>query len=186
VVLMGVHPKPEWLDRLSRTLAIGAGAGLLAVIVIPHTGNLCEAVIQRLPMPAALRPKLLKLVEQILLGLRTFHNLRRFLSFAAYTMVVWTLDAMTVIAVARGLNLHISFSVAALLICGMGLGSALPATPGYVGIYQFVAVSVLTPFGVPKDAALALILVMQALGYVVVIAFGLPGLYRFKGWRKAI
>ena len=76
----------------------------------------------------------------------------RLLSFASYTVVIWT----------------------------------LPSTPGYVGIYQFVAVSVLTTFGVTKDGVLALILLMQALGYVVVVAFGVPSLYRFRGWRQAI
>ena len=39
----------------------------------------------------------------------------------------------------------------------MGLASALPSTPGYVGIYQFVAVSVLTPFGFSRTDAIAYI-----------------------------
>jgi uncharacterized membrane protein YbhN (UPF0104 family) len=64
------------------------------------------------------------------------------------------------------------------------LGSALPSTPGYVGIYQFVGMSVLGPFGFSRDAALAYILILQALGYVVILAFGLPGIYKFKGWRQ--
>jgi membrane protein YdbS with pleckstrin-like domain len=55
-----------------------------------------------------------------------------------------------------------------------------------LGISQFVAVSVLVPFGVSKDGAIALSLVQLALAYVVWLAFGLPGLYRFKGWRTAI
>ena len=58
-ILMGVHPKPAWLDHASRTAAIFAGIGLLAVIVLPHTGNLCEAVIVRLPLPGGLRKVLL-------------------------------------------------------------------------------------------------------------------------------
>jgi uncharacterized protein (TIRG00374 family) len=186
VVLMGVHPKPAWLDQLSRTLAVGAAAGLLAVIILPHTGRLCEAVIRRLPLPGGLRDKLLTLAEQVLLGLKAFHSVTRFLTFAAFTVVIWSLDSCMVMLAARGLDLDIGFAVAALLVCGMGLGSALPSTPGYVGIYQFVAVSVLVPFGVSKDGALALILVLQAMGYVVVLAFGVPGLYRFKGWRAAI
>ena len=37
------------------------------------------------------------------------------------------------------LGLVIPFPVAFLLNAGLGLGSALPSTPGYVGIYQFVA-----------------------------------------------
>ncbi|MDE3166066.1 MAG: flippase-like domain-containing protein [Acidobacteriota bacterium] len=185
VVLMGVHPKPAWLEALSRTLAIGAGAGALAVAVLPHTGGLCEAAIRRIPLPAGIRPHLLHLAEQILLGLKVFHALRRFLAFTGFTLVIWCLDASGAILAARGLGLNVNFAVASLLICGMGLGSALPSTPGYVGIYQFVAVSVLTPFGIPRDGALALVLVLQAIGYVVVTAFGVPGLYRFKGWRGA-
>jgi len=184
VVLIEVHPKPEWLDRLSRTLALAAAAGVIAVAVLPHTGSLCEAVIQRLPLPKGLRPAVLHLVDQVLLGLRTFHDLRRLLTFAAYTAVIWTLDGWGAVLVAQGLGVPIGFTQGALLICGMGLGSALPSTPGYVGIYQFVAVSVLTPFGVSKDDALALILVIQALGYVVITAFGLPGLYQGRAAAK--
>jgi len=186
VVLLGVHPKPAWLEQLSRTLAVAAGAGLLAVIVIPHTGNFCESVIRRLPLPTGIHDKLVHFTGQILMGLKTFHEVRRFLTFAAYTVVIWSLDCCGVVMVARALDLGIGLSVAALLICGMGLGSALPSTPGYVGIYQFVAVSVLTPFGISKDGALALILILQAVGYAVITLFGLPGLYRFKGWRSAV
>ena len=85
---------------------------------------------------------------------------------------------------ARALNLAIPFATAFLLLAGLGLGSALPSTPGYVGIYQFVAVTVLTPFGFSRDSALALILVQQVMGYAVVLAFGLTGLYRLRGWSK--
>jgi len=75
---------------------------------------------------------------------------------------------------ADGLHLHFSFAVAMLLLTGMGLGSALPSTPGYVGIYQFVAVTVLTPFGFSRDSALAYILVAQASAYVVTLALACP------------
>jgi len=186
VVLMGVHPKPAWLDQLSRTAAMFAGAGLAAVVVLPHTGDLCEAVIRRLPLPEGLRARLLHLAEQILLGLRSFHDWKRFAGFVLLTAIVWCSDAFSMMVGARALHLEMSFAVAALLLCGLGLGSALPSTPGYVGIFQFVAVSVLTPFGIGKDAAVAYILLTQAMGYVVVVAFGLPGLYRFRGWRSAV
>ena len=55
------------------------------------------------------------------------------------------------------------------------MGSALPSTPGYVGIYQFVAVSVLTPFGFSRADAIAYILVAQALVYVVIALWGSLG-----------
>jgi hypothetical protein len=184
LVLLGVNPKPSWMQDLSRTMAIVASAGAVAIMVLPHTGSLTENLLRRMPLPEGLRNRLVGLAEQILSGLRAFHHWGRFTGFAALTVVIWVSDAIGVMAGARALGLTISFRVALLLLTGLGLGSALPSTPGYVGIYQFVAVTVLTPFGIDRDEALAYILVAQVLASLVMLAFGLPGLYRLQG-RKA-
>jgi uncharacterized membrane protein YbhN (UPF0104 family) len=68
--------------------------------------------------------------------------------------------------------------MAFLLTAGLALGSALPSTPGYVGIYQFVAISILTPFGLSRTAAIAYILLFQALNYVIVLSLGSIGFAR--------
>jgi len=47
-------------------------------------------------------------------------------------------------------GVHISFRIALLVLTALGLSSALPSTPGYVGIFQFVAVTVLAPFGIDR------------------------------------
>jgi uncharacterized membrane protein YbhN (UPF0104 family) len=168
LILLGVQAKPRWMVDLSRTTAIAAAAGALAIALLPHMEGLWRS---RLP----------RFAEQVLLGMRAFHNMGRFLGFTVLTVAIWTTDAFGAILMADGLHLHFSFAVAMLLLTGMGLGSALPSTPGYVGIYQFVAVTVLTPFGFSRDSALAYILVAQASAYVVTLALGLPSLY----WIKA-
>ncbi|MEO8369548.1 MAG: lysylphosphatidylglycerol synthase transmembrane domain-containing protein [Candidatus Solibacter sp.] len=186
VVLLGVNPKPDWLGGVSRTTAIVAGAGLLAIAILPHTGDLSARILRAIPMPAGLRDRLLELTAQILLGLRTFHSLGRLAGFALLTVVIWSMDCVTVMACTHALGFGVSFTTALLLITALGLGSALPSTPGYVGIFQFVTVSVLTPFGIGHDTALAYSFVSQALGYIVVVALGVPALYRIKDWRQAI
>ena len=180
LVLLTVDPKPRWMEDLSRTMAIVATIGAAAIMVLPHSGTLSEKVLARIPMPAGLRHRLMKLAEQILLGMRAFHDWSRFAGFVCLTLAIWAVDSAAAIIAARGLGLHFSFGVALLLLTGMGLGSALPSTPGYVGVYQFVAVTILTPFGITRDAALAYILVVQVSGYVVVTVFGLTGLYRLQ------
>ena len=67
----------------------------------------------------------------------------RFAGFTVFTILIWSADAFSVAVSARALDLQLPFSVAALLLCGLGLGSAVPSTPGYVGIFQFVTESVL-------------------------------------------
>ena len=47
-----------------------------------------------------------------------------------------------------------------------------------MGIYQFAAVSVLTPFGYSQADAIAYILLFQAMNYVVLLVWGLLGLAR--------
>jgi uncharacterized membrane protein YbhN (UPF0104 family) len=71
--------------------------------------------------------------------------------------------------------------VALLLLAGLGLGSALPSTPGYIGIYQFVAVTVLTPFGFSRSDALAYILVAQFFNYLVVGSLGAVAATQARG-----
>ena len=164
LILLGTEAKPRWMVDLSRTTALVAGAGALAIALLPHMEGLCR---NRLP----------RFAGQVLLGVRAFHNLGRLLGFTALTVAIWMTDAFGVMLGAYGLHLYFSFTVAMLLLTGLGLGSALPSTPGYVGIYQFVAVTVLTPFGIGRDAALAYILVAQASAYVVTLALGLPSLY---------
>ena len=183
VVLLGVRNKPAWMDKASGTLAILATAGALAIVILPHTGNLLETVIRHIPLPSSFRPRLVLLADQILLGLGAFHHWGRFAGFTILTAVIWSADACGTIVGAKGLGLEISFPVALLLLSGLGLGSALPSTPGYVGVYQFVAVTVLVPFGISRDAALAYILVAQVVSYVVVLILGLPGLYILQGSR---
>ncbi len=89
---------------------------------------------------------LLAAMEHGLRGMRAFHDARRLTGFLALTVVIWCLDALGTVIGAAALG----FASAAGGVPAdrrLGLGSALPSTPGYVGIYQFVAVTVLTPFG---------------------------------------
>ncbi|HWB83416.1 MAG TPA: lysylphosphatidylglycerol synthase transmembrane domain-containing protein [Bryobacteraceae bacterium] len=176
-LLLRVKPKPGWMESVSRTTAVIGVAAAVAIAILPHAGGLLERLLQRVPMPG-LRQRLQHLMQEVLLGMRAFHDVRRFAGFGLFTAVIWTADAFSTIAGARGLGITMSFPVAMLLLAGLGLGSALPSTPGYVGIYQFVAVTVLVPFGINRDAALAYILVSQALSYVIVLLLGLPGWYR--------
>jgi glycosyltransferase 2 family protein len=177
LALAGLEPKPKWITGASRGLAIGVGAAVAAVAVLPYTGDWLGRMVKALPLPFPLQSFLLRAAGEVLTGLRAFHSFRRLGSFGALTVVVWTIDAFTMMTVAHALGLSLPFRLAVLLLSGMALGSALPSTPGYVGIYQFVAVTILVPFGMARDEAIAYILAFQALGYVVVLTLGLPSLY---------
>jgi uncharacterized membrane protein YbhN (UPF0104 family) len=129
-----------------------------------------------MPIPGAFRERVEGTLRQVLRGIRSFHDPGRLGRFVALTAIIWCLDGVTTVVLASAIRLSISLPIAFLLIAGLGLGSAMPSTPGYVGIYQFVAVSILTPFGYSRTDAIAYILLVQAMSYVVLAFWGLIGL----------
>lgn len=185
VVLLILPAQPGWLAGAARPLAIVGLLGALGIAILPLLGSVGRNVIARAPVPHALRPRLIAVMEQALRGIRAFHDAGRLSGFIGLTIVIWCLDAVGTTVVGTALGLRISLSAAFLLIAALGLGSALPSTPGYVGIYQFVAVTVLTPFGFTRTDAIAFILVAQALMYVVIGFWGSLGLLGYRRTRRS-
>jgi glycosyltransferase 2 family protein len=180
VALATVTPQPPWMTRVWPLMAAGAAAVVIAMAVLPRFETLLGELV-RAHAPAILRQRLLELLEQVLLGLRTFHHGGRLAGFVVFTGCIWGADLCATVIGARALGFTVSFPVAMLLITGLGLGTALPSTPGYVGIYQFIYVSVLTLFGVARDAAMAFALFSQCAGYLLTLLLGVPGLWVLEG-----
>jgi len=180
LVLLTLPQPPGWLAAAAKPFAILGLVGALIIAVLPRLESLARTVLERLPLPLGLRARLMGVMEHGLRGIRAFHDARRLLAFLALTLVIWSMDTLFTIIGAAALGLSIPVPVAFLLIAALGLGSALPSTPGYVGIYQFVAVTVLVPFGFSRSDAIAYILVAQALAYVVIGFWGSLGFLQYR------
>jgi uncharacterized membrane protein YbhN (UPF0104 family) len=186
VVVLSLPDPPGWLARGARPFAILALAGGLGIACLPLLGSVGRAAIERAPLSARLRIRLIAMMDQALRGMRAFHDARRLSAFLALTAVIWCLDVVSTVVTARALGLSMTVSAACLLIASLGLGTALPSTPGYVGIYQFVAVTVLVPFGLSRTDAVAFILVAQAMNYVVIGVWGSLGILRYRRARHHV
>jgi hypothetical protein len=191
--VLSISPySPGWLADASKPFAAAAFISVLAIALLPKIEPLAERIITRMPLSSTIRTKLMQLLEICLQALRSFHDLLRLSSFLGLTSVIWTLDAIGSVVAANALGLSMPLSVAFLLIAGLGLASAVPSTPGYVGVYQFVAVSILGPFGFSRTNAIAYILLAQALSCVLIGFWGALGLFRYRrlvlprsNWRPA-
>jgi uncharacterized protein (TIRG00374 family) len=185
VVLATLEQVPDWLVVTARAGALLGVAGLVGLAVLPFFEGVANAILHRLPLPPGLRDRLIGLVERFLLGLRAVRSPLRAAQFYALTAAVWLIDATAMIVGAQGLGLTLSYQVSFLMLAALGLASAAPSTPGFVGIYQFVAVAILPGFGYTQAQALALILALQGMIYVSIIPWGLMGLWRLSIERRS-
>ncbi len=180
LVLLTLPAPPGWLAHAAKPFAVLGLCGVLAIAVLPRVERLGRTILERLPIPHALRARLMVMLEHILRGIRAFHDKWRLLGFLGLTIAIWCTDAVGMAIGAKALGLSMALPVAFLLVAGMGLGSALPSTPGYIGIYQFVAVTVLTPFGFTRTDAIAYMLLAQGLSYVMVAGWGALGFWQYR------
>jgi len=184
LVLLTLPVRPGWYETAAKPFAIIGICGAIGIAILPKFEPLWHSLLARVPVPERFRGKVTHILEQILAGLRAFHDVRRLVTFLGLTAMIWFMDAVGAILGARSLDMNLSLPVAYLLLTGLGLGSALPSTPGFVGIYQFVAVEVLTPFGFARAPVIAYTLLLQVLNYISTGIWGMFALLRFRK-RKA-
>jgi len=166
VTLAFLPQAQAWMKPLRGTFVVIGSMGLLGLALLPRFAQPWKRILQRWP-------RWQRVAEQLLLGVRSFHNATRLTQFTALTILIWLTDAIATALLAFALSIPMPVSLALLLIVALSLSSALPFTPGYVGVYQFVAVMLLKPFGISPSAAIAFVVVMQAVSFAVTGVLGL-------------
>ncbi len=171
---------PIFQNALNSISIIGL-IGLSAIFILPRFGELAGHWIMAFPVLKEIhKVKLNHILQQFLIGLKSLHSLKRAALFTGLTALIWLMDALGTVILSYILNIPLLLKQAVVLIAALGLSSAIPSTPGYVGVYQFVAVTTLAPFGISQADALAYIIIAQILGYILIGFWGLASLWRFN------
>ncbi|MDP6515337.1 MAG: lysylphosphatidylglycerol synthase transmembrane domain-containing protein [Alphaproteobacteria bacterium] len=176
---------PDWLAGAAASLAGAVAVALLTLHQAPRFERWTMAALARLPIGDRWIQWLGSALGHFIVGSRAIGSPGGAAAFVGLSLLGWMTDAALMVVLAMALGLDIGYGQAVVFIAALALASAVPATPGYIGIYQFVAVTVLTPFGLSQAEALAQILVFQALLYGLVTSLGLIGLWRL-GWFSRV
>jgi glycosyltransferase 2 family protein len=183
---LGMLPgTPSWLTRARLGISVVAVAGILGILLVGHIDSMLARIVAALPINRDLRTRIQQVQTSFIAALLAFRHRRRALMFSGMTLIIWGCDTAVALLVASALHLPLHPTGAVILIAALGLSSALPSTPGYVGVYQFVAVSVLVPFGFSRSEALAFILLFQLNIYLVVCSWAALGMWRLQAEESA-
>lgn len=180
--LLGHPLVPEWLSRGLVILAIVSGVGLAVLLAMPRAWDPLATRLERMPRQASpVRRLRERWLDRFFEGLASIRHPGRMALFLALTCSLWFLDAVGVVLVARALGVVLSIPSALVVLSALGASSAVPLTPGQVGVFQWVASSVLGSYGVDPEPAVIIAIGLQAMNYVVLLAWGTAGVFRLGG-----
>lgn len=178
IALFFVDTFPRSVQDALESLALIAVTGVAFLFLLPYFHGVLIRFLSSLSfLGEVFQSKIQGIMTHFLEGVDVISRADRGLPFIFFTALIWLMDGVGMILFAFALNESLNLVQAFLFIAALGISSAIPSTPGYVGVYQFVAVIVLTPFGIKRESALAMILVSQALNLLVVSLWGGLGLW---------
>jgi uncharacterized protein (TIRG00374 family) len=121
----------------------------------------------------------LPIVDGLLDGLAALRSARRLAGLLVWSVVTWVFVVGYYWAMLWAFLDRPPLVQGSFLSCAIGLGMAVPAAPGAMGVFELVARYALElPFGVSEEQAVAVAFVSHAFQYVLANLLGLIGLAR--------
>lgn len=175
-VMMRFAPElPEAIRKSWFILLPVIGGILLMVFLAPLMQNFWLRLVGYLPVGENLRNKIKNLLIGLMDGVRKFYHIRLLILFVLLSVIVWIIDSAGMMLVARALGSELTLPQATIFVAALGFASSVPSTPGYVGVFQAIAVLLLPVFGISEHRAFLIVSVFQLTLLFVTALLGTPG-----------
>ena len=139
------------------------------VLVLGVLASAAPAISRRLPTRGPARVH--TLINQFLAGVSSL-GLRAACAGLVLSGAAWAGDIAIIWACAQAIGVELAIPAAIAIAVGAVLGTALPASGGYVGTYELGAVALGSLAGVAPDTILAVAVLAHVLAVVPVALFG--------------
>ena len=135
-------------------LVIGLGIGV-AAHRLPGAERVA-AYVERWPRVVALGRMLRE-------GLAVVAHPRTVMGALVFSAIAWTASILTFLAAGQAVGIELTLAQGALLSSGVALATIVPSGPGYVGTFELTAVSICALFGIERDPAFAMALLVHVM-----------------------
>lgn len=176
LALVPVAPLPGPLRGAALLVAGGSVGGLLLLALLAGQRR---RIVGRLASAPWTPTRLAERLAAMLDGLEGVQHPRRLALPLALSYLYWALNAATYALVLLAFAEPPSPLMTLAVLVVTNLGMALPSSPGYVGVFDYLCVLTLGGFGIGPAPALAFALILHAYGLVVPSLLG-----AFLIWRE--
>jgi hypothetical protein len=136
-------------------------------------------------IPQRLRKLVLRILEQLAQALRVLVNARELAETIGWTILLWFGIAAANLLVLRAFHLNVGFTETIFVLGWSLVGSLVPTPGGAAGAFHAVTATALLFFGVKKETAAALAIVLHLVDFGPAVLFGI--FYVIRGdltWAK--
>ena len=138
---------------------VGVLVVILALSVVSHRlpgAERATALVERVP-------RLLDLARRLRDGLSVVRSPRTVVAAIGFSVLAWTFSILTFILGGRALGIEVTPMQGALMSSGVALATIVPSGPGYLGTFELTAVGIASRFGIDRDSAFAMALLVHAM-----------------------
>ena len=167
-----------WSGIVAGAAALLATATLLFFAFYPHLGKRAVRwLLARVPRLDA--DRWAAALDGIFDGLAPLRSGRRGLALLLWSVLSWAWVVVFYWAMLHAFLSQPPPLAAPFLVCVLGLGMAIPSSPGAVGVFHAIArYGLVIPFGVPVEQAVPIAVATHAFQYLLSCLLGLIGLAR--------
>jgi hypothetical protein len=108
-------------------------------------------------------PRVVALGRMLRDGLAVVARPRTLFGALAFSIVAWTASIGTFLAAGQAVGLELTVAQGALLASGVALATIVPSGPGYLGTFELTAVGICALFGIERDLAFAMALLVHVM-----------------------
>ena len=112
---------------------------------------------------AARWPRLVALGRMLREGLAVVARPRTLMGALVFSGIAWAASICTFLAAGQAVGIELTLAQGALLSSGVALATIVPSGPGYVGTFELTAVSICALFGIERDLAFAMALLVHVM-----------------------
>jgi len=125
--------------------------------------------------------KILKIFKNFAHGMSLIQSPKKLFLIIVLAIGIWSAEVTTALLLSHALGIKLTFFQAAALMVGISVGVMIPASPGYVGTYEFFAQQTLLLMGFTGGLVLSYILILHFFQWLISSLFGLTFFIKYKG-----
>jgi uncharacterized protein (TIRG00374 family) len=175
-----LFPFPDWVKKGSNLFLILNSALFFLLVFLEVKTDATLKFLQSIFkfLPHRLSTKAQEILLKFVSGLKVFRDVPSLIWILAWSILIWLVVGISNYFIFLVFDLHPPIQASFILLVIVSLGVMLPASPGFVGTFQFFCIVSLATFGYDKNVALPFSLVLHASSYFPVTLLGLYYLRR--------